>query len=193
MKESPYRPTGVKLLLILIMGQIPVRLMAGASPQPVAAGRVFLEGTTSFLNHASATNANITANGGQSQAVSGNPRHGEDGTVRVVRPQVSSLNFTSGTLTINADAGEITYSDGSFLLGEFTDKTYTAENGSTYPYKVTTFTADSINLGSGVVVNVTGNNPLSLRTRNHGNLTLGTTINVAVVPPPKVPTQVVWA
>ena len=76
-------------------------------------------------------------------------------------------------------AAEITHSDGSFLLGEFTDKTYTAEDGSTYPYQVTTFTADSINLGSGVVVNVTGSNPLSLRTRNNGSLTLGTTINVS--------------
>ena len=97
----------------------------------------------------------------------------------MVRPQVSSLNFTSGTLTINADAGEITHSDGSFLLGEFTNKTFTAADGSTYPYQLTTFTADSISLGSGVVVNVTGNNPLSLRTRNHGDLTVNTTINVS--------------
>ena len=90
-----------------------------------------MEGTTSFLNHASATNANITANGGQSQSNSGTPRHGEDGTVRVVRPQVSSLEFTTGTLTIDVDAGELTHSDGSFLLGEFTDKTFTADDGST--------------------------------------------------------------
>ena len=144
----------------------------GEGPAAGGGGRIYLEGTTSFLNHASATNANVTANGGQSQAASGNPRHGEDGTVRVVRPQVSSLEFTSGTLTIDVDAGEMTHSDGSFLLGEFTDKTYTAEDGSTYPYQLTTFTADSINLGSGVVVNVTGSNPLSLRTRNHGSLTL---------------------
>ena len=54
-------------------------------------------------------------------------RLGEDGTVRVVRPQVSSLEFTDGTLTIDTDKGEIAHSDGSFLLGEFTDKTFTAE------------------------------------------------------------------
>jgi hypothetical protein len=94
-------------------------------------------------------------------------RLGEDGTVRVVRPQVSSLEFTTGTLTIDSDKGEIAHSDGSFLLGEFTDKTFTAEDGTAYPYKVTTFTADKINLGSGVVVNLVGNNPVSLRTRNH--------------------------
>ena len=152
----------------------------GGSEGPAAGGggRVYLEGTSSFLNHASATNANVTANGGQSQANSGTPRNGEDGTVRVVRPQVSSLVFTSGTLSIDTDKGEITHSDGSFLLGEFSDKTYTDGDGNAYPYQVVTYTADTISLGSGVVVNLTGSNAVSLRTRNHGALTLGTTINV---------------
>ena len=152
----------------------------GGSEGPAAGGggRVYLEGTSSFLNHASATNANVTANGGQSQANSGTPRNGEDGTVRVVRPQVSSLVFTSGTLSIDTDKGEITHSDGSFLLGEFSDKTYTDGDGNAYPYQVVTYTADTISLGSGVVVNLTGRNSVSLRTRNHGALTLGTTINV---------------
>ena len=68
--------------------------------------------------------------------------------------------------------------DGSFLLGEFTDKTFTAEDGTAYSYKITTFTADKISLGSGVVVNLMGNNPVSLRTRNNGDITLGSTINV---------------
>ena len=98
--------------------------------------------------------------------------------MRVVRPQVSSLVFTSGTLSIDTDKGEITHSDGSFLLGEFSDKTYTDGDGNAYPYQVVTYTADTISLGSGVVVNLTGSNAVSLRTRNHGALTLGTTINV---------------
>jgi hypothetical protein len=97
----------------------------GEGPAAGGGGRVYLEGTTSFINHGSLTNDNVTANGGQSQAASGTPRHGENGTVRVVRPQVSSLVFTDGTLTIDSDSGEITHSDGSFLLGEFSDKTYT--------------------------------------------------------------------
>jgi hypothetical protein len=105
-------------------------------------------------------------------------RLGEDGTVRVVRPQVSSLEFTTGTLTVDTDKGEIAHSDGSFLLGEFTDKTFTAEDGTAYSYKTSTFTADKISLGSGVVVNLMGNNPVSLRTRNNGDITLGSTINV---------------
>ena len=153
----------------------------GEGPAAGGGGRVYLEGTTSFVNNASATNSNIRANGGQSPGKSGagTARHGNDGTVRVVRPQVSSLNFTSGTLTIDADKGEITHSDGSFLLGEFTNKEYTTADGSTFNYQLTTFTADTINLGSGVVVNATGDNPISLRTRNHGSLTLGTTINIS--------------
>ena len=142
-------------------------------------GRIYLEGTSSFVNHGSATNANITANGGTTQASSGTPRSGQDGTVRIVRPQVSSLNFTSGTLTINTSTAEISHTDGSFLLGELSNKTFTATDGASYPYKIATFTADTINLGSGVVVNVTGENALSLHTRNHGNLTIGTTINVS--------------
>jgi hypothetical protein len=96
----------------------------------------------------------------------------------VVRPQVSSLEFTSGTLSIDTDSGEITHTDGSFLLGEFTSKTYTAGDGTAYPYQLVTFTADKISLGSGVVINLTGDKPVSLRTRNHGDITLGSTINV---------------
>ena len=80
-------------------------------------------------------NSNLTATGGQSQVrqYGGTPRHGDDGTVRVVRPQVSSLEFTSGTLSVNSDSGEITHSDGSFMLGDISDKTYTAADGTSYP------------------------------------------------------------
>ena len=150
----------------------------GEGPAAGGGGRVYLEGTSSFVNHASATNENLTANGGQSQAATGTPRHGGDGTVRVVRPQVSSLVFTSGTLTIDSDKGEISHSDGSFLLGEFTNKTYSAGDGTAYTYQVVTYTADTISLGSGVVINLLGSKAVSLRTRNNGNLTLGSTINV---------------
>ena len=126
-------------LLLLIGAGTPVPPMAGWYEGPAAGGggRVYLEGSTSFVNHASPTNANITANGGQSQVKSGAgaARHGDDSGVRVVRPQVSSLEFTSGTLTIDVDKGEITHSVGSFLLGEFTDKSFTAADGSIYPYR----------------------------------------------------------
>jgi hypothetical protein len=76
----------------------------GEGPAGGGGGRVYIEGTSSFINHASATNQNLTASGGQSLAATGTPRHGENGTVRVVRPQVSSLVFTGGTLTIDSIA-----------------------------------------------------------------------------------------
>ena len=103
-------------------------------------------------------------------------RPGQDGTVRIVRPQVSALAFTSGTLTIDTDKAEIAHTDGSYMLGEYENKTYSL-NGKTYTYKVSKFTADNISIGSGVVVNLVGTNPLSLQTRNNGDLTLGSTIN----------------
>ena len=62
------------------------------------------------------------------------------------------------------------------MLGEYENKTYSL-NGKTYTYKVSKFTADNISIGSGVVVNLVGTNPLSLQTRNNGDLTLGSTIN----------------
>ena len=68
----------------------------------------------------------------------------------------------------------ITHSDGSFLAGTFIQKNYVHSDGTVYPYKICVFTADEINLGSGVLVTLQGTNALSLRTRSHGNLTLST-------------------
>jgi hypothetical protein len=133
-------------------------------------GRIYLEASQSLVNHASSTHLNLTASGGQSAGA----RHGTDGTVKIIRPQVSSLTFTTGTLTIDTDNAEINHSDGSFLAGTLEDKSVTLADSTVLTYKVCVFTADSISIGSGVVVNLTGKNALSLRTRNNGNLTIGT-------------------
>jgi hypothetical protein len=79
----------------------------GEGPAAGGGGRVYLEGTTSFVNNGSVDNSNLTSTGGQSQVrqYGGTPRHGDDGTVRVVRPQVSSLEFTSGTLDCKCRCG----------------------------------------------------------------------------------------
>ena len=96
---------------ILTKGVILVQLTAGRRPSNGGGGQ---RGTTSFINHASATNANITAKGkAKSSQVAVLPAMEKMVPYFVVRPQVSSLNFTSGTLTIDASAGEITHSDGS--------------------------------------------------------------------------------
>ena len=113
------------------------------------------------------------ATGGQSQAASGTPRHGTDGSVKILRPQgVSELVFTSGSPTIDTTLGTILHSDGSFMAGTLVDKTYTFD-GANYPYKICVFTADRINIGSNVIVNLQGANALSPRTRNHGDLNIG--------------------
>ena len=44
-------------------------------------------------------------------------------------------------------------------------------------YKTSTFTFDSINLASGLTVKLQGDNSLILKTRNHGNITIGTNLN----------------
>ena len=133
-------------------------------------GRIYLEASQSLVNHASSTYANLTASGG----VSAGARHGTDGTVKIIRPQVTSLVFTTGTLTLDTDKAEINHSDGSFLAGTLEDRSATLPDGTTLAYKVCVFTADSINLGSGVIVSLLGKNALSLRTRNNGDFTIGT-------------------
>ncbi|MBO94294.1 MAG: hypothetical protein CMI32_05275, partial [Opitutales bacterium] len=132
-------------------------------------GRIYLEAISSFVNHESATNANVTANGG----VSGGTLHGEDGSVFVPLPQVTELVFTSGGLTIDTSTATINHTDGSFLAGEITEQIYVAPDGSNHSYKVCTFTADRINVGSSVIVTLQGEHALSLRTRNNGDIYFG--------------------
>ena len=135
-------------------------------------GRIFIEAVSSLINHESALNANVTATGGQSAG----DRHGSDGTVKILRPQVTELVFTSGGLTIDTDLGTINHTDGSFLAGVFSNHTYTTDDGTDYPYKICTFTADRINLSSSVIVTLQGTNALSLKTRNHGDITISTSL-----------------
>ena len=141
----------------------------GAGAAAGGGGRVYLEATSSLINNGSSTNANLSAKGG-----TGTNRTGTDGTVKILRPQVTKLVFTSGSLIIDTSMATITHSDGSFLAGTFIQKNYVHSDGTVYPYKICVFTADEINLGSGVLVTLQGTNALSLRTRSHGNLTLST-------------------
>ena len=141
----------------------------GAGAACGGGGRVYVEATTSLVNNGSSTNGNLLAAGG-----TGTGRPGTDGTVKIIRPQVTSLVFTSGSMIIDTSMATITHSDGSFLAGSFEEKTYVHTDGVSYPYKVCVFTADQISLGSGVLVTLQGSNALSLRTRNNGDFTLST-------------------
>ena len=71
-------------------------------PQQEAEG-VYLEATSSLINNGSSTNANLSAKGG-----TGTNRTGTDGTVKILRPQVTKLVFTSGSLIIDTSMATIT-------------------------------------------------------------------------------------
>ena len=136
-------------------------------------GRIYIEGVSSLVNHESSDNDNVTANGG----VSGGSHHGGGGTVKIIRSQDMELVFASGGLTIDTDLGTINHTDGAFLGGTISENTYLAPDGSAHPYRICTFTLDRINLGPAVVVTIKGDAALSLRTRNHGEITIATDLN----------------
>ena len=60
----------------------------------------------------------------------------QTGLSKIIRPQVSSLTFTTGTLTIDTDNAEINHSDGSFLAGTLEDKSVALADSTVLAYKV---------------------------------------------------------
>ncbi|NCZ63182.1 MAG: hypothetical protein EBY62_05090, partial [Cellvibrionales bacterium] len=105
-----------------------------------------------------------------------------DGTIYVEAGEggMSVLNAPSGSLVIDGSGGSILYSGpvGSGLaFGQVEDK-IVAAGGADVSYSVSTFTFDSINIGSATVVQVKGNSAVVLKTRNHGNINIDATISV---------------
>ena len=91
-----------------------------------------------------------------------------DGTIYVEAGEggMSVLNAPSGSLVIDGSGGSILYSGpvGSGLaFGQVEDK-IVAVGGVDIPYSVSTFTFDSINIGSATVVQVKGNSAVVLKT-----------------------------
>ena len=84
----------------------------------------------------------------------------------------NSINYSSDTLTFDTTHGYWHHSSGAHGTGVIEDKD---DNGITY--KTCTFTFDSINLASGLTVVLQGKNALILKTRNHGNISVGTTLS----------------
>ena len=82
------------------------------------------------------------------------------------------INFSSGTLTFDTTHGFWTHTSGVHGTGVIEQN---VDNGITY--KTCAFTFDSINLSSGLTVVLQGENSLILKTRNHGNITVGTNLN----------------
>ena len=84
----------------------------------------------------------------------------------------STLNFSSGTLSLDTTQGYWHHTSGVHGTGVIEQKD---DNG--IQYKTCTFTFDSINLASGLTVKLQGQNSLILKTRNHGNINIGTNLN----------------
>ena len=84
----------------------------------------------------------------------------------------AALSHSSGTLTIDTTYGYWTHSGGTHGVGVIETKD---DNG--IEYKTYTFTFPSINLGTGLTVNMQGENALILKTTNHGNISIGTTLS----------------
>jgi hypothetical protein len=84
----------------------------------------------------------------------------------------SAINLSSGTLTFDTTHGYWHHTSGVHGTGVIEQK---VDNAITY--KTATFTFDSINLASGLTVKLQGKNSLILKTRNHGNITVGTNLN----------------
>ena len=95
------------------------------------------------------------------------------GTLRISgATPTSSLNFSSGTLSFDTTYGYWHHTSGVHGTGVLEQK-----DDSGIQYKTSTFTFDSINLASGLTVKLQGENSLILKTRNHGNISIGTNLN----------------
>ena len=86
---------------------------------------------------------------------------------------MGDLSYSSGTLTIDTTAGYWHHTSGKHGTGVITSHD---DNGTNY--KVCTFTFDAINLQSGLSLVLKGDNSLILKTRNHGNVTIGIDMNL---------------
>jgi hypothetical protein len=82
---------------------------------------------------------------------------------------LGTLNVTAGTLNINTDTLQISGAASFSGIQQ-------SQVGGT---NIAVFTFADINLGSGVVVNLTGDRPLALL--SHGNMTLGTLLDLSPV------------
>ena len=78
------RGCGSNRSLVMQIIRLMVAKLGGAAG---GGGRIYLEASQSLINHTSSTHSNLTASGGLSHR----ERDGTDGTVRIIRPQVSSL------------------------------------------------------------------------------------------------------
>jgi hypothetical protein len=83
----------------------------------------------------------------------------------------ASLSHSSGTLTIDTTHGYWTHTGGTHGVGVIE-----AKDDGGIEFKTCSFTFPSISLNSGLTVSLQGENSLILKTINHGNISIGTTL-----------------
>ena len=105
-----------------------------------------------------------------------------DGTLYVEASEggMAVLEAVTGSVVIDTSAGTLLYSGpaGSGLAFGTVEDKIVSSGGLDYSYAVCTFTFDRINLAGSVIVQVKGNNALTLATRNHGDITVGADITL---------------
>ena len=84
----------------------------------------------------------------------------------------AALSHSSGTLTIDTTYGYWTHSGGTHGVGVIENK-----DDDGIEYKTCTFSFPSINLATGLTVNLQGENSLILKTTNNGDISIGTTLS----------------
>ena len=84
----------------------------------------------------------------------------------------AALSHSSGTLTIDTTYGYWTHSGGTHGVGVIENK-----DDDGIEYKTCTFSFPSINLATGLTVNLQGENSLILKTTNNGDISIGTSLS----------------
>ena len=85
----------------------------------------------------------------------------------------AALSFSSGTLTIDTTYGYWTHTGGTHGVGVIENR-----DDDGIEYKTCSFSFPSINLATGLTVNLQGENSLILKTTNQGDISIGTTLSV---------------
>ena len=91
----------------------------------------------------------------------------------------NKIDFNYGTLTFDTPAATWSHSSGRSGTGTIITDSWTSPTGDTLGFKKTKYTFDSIKLHGNLVVELKGQNALSLNTSNHGDIEILVDLNAS--------------
>ena len=91
----------------------------------------------------------------------------------------NKIDFNYGTLTFDTTAATWSHSSGRSGTGTIITDSWTSPTGDTLGFKKTKYTFDSIKLHGNLVVELKGQNALSLNTSNHGDIEILVDLNAS--------------